>query len=62
MKPAALGAVFVLLCASCAGHSSAVPFYRSSAMDPEWLSDRVASRSGMHRVAAFRLRISWPTL
>jgi len=55
MKPATLGAAFVLLCASCAGHSAALPFYRSSAMDPEWLSDREATAPEMHRVAPFRM-------
>lgn len=34
---------------------SALPFYRTAALTPEWLSAREADRQGMHRVGAFAL-------
>lgn len=35
--------------------TSEIPFYRSSAMSPEWLPARDANASATHRIAAFRL-------
>src|SRR5439155_11394424 len=38
----------------CSGKRSSLPFYRSAAMTPEWLSDEEADSVHPHRVGAFR--------
>src|SRR5438105_15958924 len=37
----------------CSGKRSSLPFYRSAAMTPEWLSDEEADSVHPHRVGAF---------
>ncbi len=49
---------FVLLAASmlsaCTQRTEELPFFRTAAMTPEWLTPSDASSPSMHRVAAFR--------
>ncbi|MEO7084917.1 MAG: SCO family protein [Gemmatimonadaceae bacterium] len=52
------GLVALLLAAAAAGcgePTSALPFYRTAMMTPEWLSDREANSPNTHRVAIFAL-------
>lgn len=52
-----IGACAALLLAACYNDSApAVPFYRSAALTPEWLSNRVTQQSDFHHVARFALR------
>jgi len=44
----------LLLLASCGG-TSALPFYRSASLVPEWLSASEAAAPSMHRVGVFAL-------
>ena len=47
--------VGLAMMAACRDSASALPYYRSATMTPEWLSDREASSRGTHRVGTFRL-------
>jgi protein SCO1 len=41
--------------AGCSGPSSALPYYRTAELTPEWLSARAASSPAMHHVDAFTM-------
>lgn len=57
----ALVVVCLAVLGSCAGYEwhwgrvSSLPYYRSAALEPEWLSSREARSPAMHRVAPFRM-------
>ena len=50
-----LACALPLAAAACGGHTSALPYYRTKALTPEWLADAAASSPAMHRVAPFAL-------
>jgi protein SCO1/2 len=45
--------VILILVTACRDEREDLPFFRSSALTPEWLSRREASAPSMHRVASF---------
>lgn len=48
-----LAAILGIACVACASQKETLPYFRTAAMTPEWLSDRDAASSSMHRVGAF---------
>jgi protein SCO1/2 len=48
-------AVLILLLGACAGEPSALPYYRTAELTPEWLGARTARSASMHRVGAFAM-------